>query len=117
MPDQLFTYYIDNPLVMSINSGSWGGRVIWIQIETWVILKGGAKRGHKRVRVSGGRGGGYRVRGSLCVLGCSSFVVVEDACVTCRGMGCIQLVQYANQWVVSAEEGRVMWNGKARRGR
>jgi hypothetical protein len=39
MPDQLFTYYIENPLVIiSIKCGNWGGvMVVWIEIETWVI--------------------------------------------------------------------------------
>jgi hypothetical protein len=43
----------------------------------------------------GGKGcGGYRALESLCVLGCSSVVIVEGACMRdCRRMGCVQLVQ------------------------
>jgi hypothetical protein len=46
MPDQLFTYHIENPLVMiSLNSGSLGWvMVIRLEIETWVIGKGGTKK-------------------------------------------------------------------------
>jgi hypothetical protein len=43
MPGQLFTYYIENPLVISINSGSWGCNGIRLGIETWVNGKGGNK--------------------------------------------------------------------------
>jgi hypothetical protein len=51
MPDQLFTYYIENPLVItSINSGSWG--VTRLDIEIWVIGEGGTKK-----RDCGERGG------------------------------------------------------------
>jgi hypothetical protein len=46
MPDLLFTYYIENSLVIiSINSGSWGVMVIRLDIEIWVIGKGGTKWG------------------------------------------------------------------------
>jgi hypothetical protein len=46
MPDQLFTYYIENALVtISINSGIWGVvMIIRIHIEIWVISKGGTKK-------------------------------------------------------------------------
>jgi hypothetical protein len=47
MPDQLFTYYIETPLMItSINSGSWGWvMVIMLHIEFWEIGKGGTKSG------------------------------------------------------------------------
>jgi hypothetical protein len=46
MPDQLFTHYIENPLVIiSINSGSLGVMVIRLEMETWVIGKGSTKKG------------------------------------------------------------------------
>jgi hypothetical protein len=47
MPDQLFTYYIENPLVMiSINSRSWKGiMIIRLDIEIWEIGKDGIKGG------------------------------------------------------------------------
>jgi hypothetical protein len=46
MSEQLFMYYIENPLVIIyINSGSWGVMVIRLDIETWVIGKDGTKRG------------------------------------------------------------------------
>jgi hypothetical protein len=49
MPDQLFTRYIENPLVrIPINSHSWGEWwviIISLEKETWVIGKGGNKRG------------------------------------------------------------------------
>jgi hypothetical protein len=48
MSDQLFTYYIENPwMIISINSGSWGGgevMAIRLDVETWVIGKGGTKK-------------------------------------------------------------------------
>jgi hypothetical protein len=51
MLDQLFTYYIENSLVIIfINSGSWGRvMVIRLDIEIWEIGKGGTKkRGGKK---------------------------------------------------------------------
>jgi hypothetical protein len=46
MPDQLFTYYIENHLlIIFINSGIWGGRVIWLDIEIWVPGKGDTIKG------------------------------------------------------------------------
>jgi hypothetical protein len=46
VPDQLFTYYIENPLVIiSINTGSLGEMVIKLDIEIWEIGKDGTKRG------------------------------------------------------------------------
>jgi hypothetical protein len=56
MPDQLFTDNIENPLmIISINSGSCGGvMVVWLEIKTCEIGKGGNKRegrkGEKRYR-------------------------------------------------------------------
>jgi hypothetical protein len=52
MPDQLFTDYVEYPLVIiSINVGVWEGiMVINQEIEIWVIGKGGSKRwSRKRV--------------------------------------------------------------------
>jgi hypothetical protein len=48
MPEQLFTYYIETPLVIVIvQSGIfWGVLFIWLQVETWVISEGDAKRGN-----------------------------------------------------------------------
>jgi hypothetical protein len=49
-------YYIEKLLVMiCINNGS-GGMVIRLEIETWLIGKGGTKSGCKKERVVGGRG-------------------------------------------------------------
>jgi hypothetical protein len=58
MPDQLFRYYIENPLVIvsiSVGVGKGGGVVIRIDVEIWAIGKGGIKRG-KQKRGDGGRG-------------------------------------------------------------
>jgi hypothetical protein len=75
MPYQLFTYYIENPLVIiSINIKRWGWvMVIRLQRETWVIGKGGAKRR--------GWGMGKRYGGPYVCLGYISTVVVEGDCV------------------------------------
>jgi hypothetical protein len=49
MLDEVFTYYVENPLVIiSINNGSWGVMVIRLDIETLVIGKGGIKKGRGR---------------------------------------------------------------------
>jgi hypothetical protein len=54
MPNQLFTCYIENPLIIiSINSGSWGVMVVWLEIKTWVIGKSGTKRGGRGRGVAG----------------------------------------------------------------
>jgi hypothetical protein len=46
MPDQLFTYYIENPImIISINSGSWGGNGYQASYKFWGIGKGGIKKG------------------------------------------------------------------------
>jgi hypothetical protein len=58
MPDQLFTYYTENSFVIIfINSGNWVAMVIWLEIEIWLIGKGGAKRGDSKEEgvVGGGR--------------------------------------------------------------
>jgi hypothetical protein len=74
-------------VIISINSGSWGVMVVWLEIETWVIGKGGTKR------EEGKEGWGKRYEGCwvlwpLCVFGCISTVVVEGSCVRdCRGLG------------------------------
>jgi hypothetical protein len=63
--------------------------VVWLEIETWVIGKGGTKGGGQK-GVSGWekRYGGCWILWPLCVLGCISAVVVEDACVRdCKGLG------------------------------
>jgi hypothetical protein len=58
----LFVYYIENPLVViSINSGSWGVLIVWLEIETWVIGKSGAKRGFEWGRSMGDLGFGALV--------------------------------------------------------
>jgi hypothetical protein len=38
-------------VIISINSGSWGVMDVLIEIETWVICKGGAKRGGQKGEV------------------------------------------------------------------
>jgi hypothetical protein len=52
MPELLFKNYIENLLVIiSINSGSWGGRwlmIVLLEKETWVIGRGGTKWGVER---------------------------------------------------------------------
>jgi hypothetical protein len=54
MPDQLFTYHVENPLVIiSIISGIWGIGVIRLDIEICVIGKGGTELGVARKGVSG----------------------------------------------------------------
>jgi hypothetical protein len=45
MPDQLFTYFIENPLmIISINSGSWGIMVIRLVIDFGKLVKVALKR-------------------------------------------------------------------------
>jgi hypothetical protein len=90
MSGQLFIYYLEKPLVIiSINSESWEGvMVIRLDIENWVIGKGALK---------GGWGTSMRAVG-FC--GPSVFVwisiVVEGGCVRdCRGLKCVQLVQWS----------------------
>jgi hypothetical protein len=62
MSDQLFTYYIEIPLVViSINSGSWGVMVIMLDIETWVIGEGPPKWGGAKGQVNQGIGVGFFV--------------------------------------------------------
>jgi hypothetical protein len=77
MPDQMFTYDIENPLViMCINSGSWGRvMVVWLDIETLVIGKVSPKSGGKKgwtggVRVVGAAGfwGSYVCFGTVILL-------------------------------------------------
>jgi hypothetical protein len=69
MPDQLFTYYTENALVIiSINSGILGVvLIIRLHIEIWVISESSTKR-------VGNYGGDwekrYRVCRVLCVLRC-----------------------------------------------
>jgi hypothetical protein len=49
MPDQLFTYYLENPLVMvSINSRSWGIMVFRLDIKIWETGTGGTKMGMRK---------------------------------------------------------------------
>jgi hypothetical protein len=52
MPDQLFIYYIENPLVIiSINGGNGEIMVIRLEIETGAIGKGGTKREGQKKKV------------------------------------------------------------------
>jgi hypothetical protein len=78
MPDQLFTYYIENPLVItSINSGSWGRvMVIRLNIEIW---EGG--------KVSPKRGWGWEKGGLVQREACGLLGFVALVCV-----GCISVV-------------------------
>jgi hypothetical protein len=105
MPDQLFTYYIENPLVIiSINRGSRRGDGFCLEIETWVIGKGGAKRRVRRGAGSMGKevwellGFGYLV----CVLGIVLLlwwkVLVSGIS---EGWGCVWLVQKASEQVLN----------------
>jgi hypothetical protein len=49
MTDQLFTYYIENPLVkISINRVGGGIMVVWLEIGPCVISKGSTIEGDKR---------------------------------------------------------------------
>jgi hypothetical protein len=92
MPDQLFTYYIENPLIIiSINSGSWAGvMVVWLEIETWIIGKGGPKReGRKGVGKWGKRYGCFRVLWPLCVFGCICFCSGGCLCQGLEGAGSV----------------------------
>jgi uncharacterized membrane protein YcfT len=61
MPDKLFTYYIENVLVIiSISSGIWGVvMIIRLHIKVWVISKGGTKQ-------VGNKGGGWEKRYRVC---------------------------------------------------
>jgi hypothetical protein len=79
MPDQLFMYYIEKLLVMiCINNGS-GGMVIRLEIETWLIGKGGTKRGGaKRRQVREVVRGLLSFVALMCVR-CVSAVTVEGA--------------------------------------
>jgi hypothetical protein len=56
MPDQLFTHYIENSLVIiSINNGSWWAiMVIRVDTEIWEIGKDGLKGGLEKGCVGGG---------------------------------------------------------------
>jgi hypothetical protein len=49
MPNQFFTYYIENLLmIISKNSGSWGwGYWLLARYRFWAIGNGGTKRGKK----------------------------------------------------------------------
>jgi hypothetical protein len=90
MLDQLLTYYLENHLrIIPINSESWGGNGCLARdrnlgnVNRW-SYKGGRKREWDE---QGNSFEGYRVLGPLCVLGCSSAVVLEGACVRdCRGL-------------------------------
>jgi hypothetical protein len=61
MPDQLFTYDIENALaIISINSGIWVFvMIIRLDIEIWVISKGCTKK-------VGNKGGGWEKRYRVC---------------------------------------------------
>jgi hypothetical protein len=49
MPDQLFTFYMENTfLIISINCVSCGVVVVCLEIETWVNGEGGTKRHAER---------------------------------------------------------------------
>jgi hypothetical protein len=89
MPNQLFTYYIENPLmIISINSESWGVMVIRLDIEIYDIVKGALKEEVRKGMVVRNWYVGCWVFWSLCMFGCISVVVVEGACVRdCRGQG------------------------------
>jgi hypothetical protein len=86
MPGQLFTYYIENPLVtISINSRSWGGNGYLSRLRIWEIGKDCTKSvcvGKEWVV------GSCCILWPLCVFGYISVVVMEGACVrNCRGLG------------------------------
>jgi hypothetical protein len=49
MPAQLFTYYIEDPLVvLSLNNGSWGLMFVRLAIEIWGVHQGGTKREYRK---------------------------------------------------------------------
>jgi hypothetical protein len=104
MPDQLLTYYIENPLIIiSINTESWW-RVIVIRlaIDLGELVKAVKKGNGKRDGWVGKRYGDSWILWTLCLFGCISAVIVEDACVRIAwGWCCVQLVQLARQWVVN----------------
>jgi hypothetical protein len=91
MPDQMFTYYIENPLmIVSVNSVIWLGEVMvnWLAIEIWEICKGGTKkrRAGKRVVVREEVWCCW-VLWPLCLFGSISVAVVVGPCVRdCRGL-------------------------------
>jgi hypothetical protein len=65
--------------------------VIRLQIEIWVIGKGGTKRSSRKEAVGDE---GAAVFCGPYVLGCISTVAVEGACVRdYRELGCVQLAQ------------------------
>jgi hypothetical protein len=89
MPVQLFTYYIENPLmIISINSWNWGGvMVIGLVIDFGELVKVSQKRGGRKRGGLVKRYGGCWVLWPLCVFGFISFVVVEGVCVRdCLGL-------------------------------
>jgi hypothetical protein len=90
MPDQLFTYYIENPLViMPINSGSWGRIVdIRINIGIWEIGKVGTKR-------EGGKIGGWVGEEVWGLLGFVALVLIWVYFCCCGGGSLYQGLQGA----------------------
>jgi hypothetical protein len=55
--------------------------IVWLEIETWVIGKGGTRREERKRGGSGKSYEGCWVLWPLCVFGCISAVVEEGACV------------------------------------
>jgi hypothetical protein len=53
MPGQLLTHSIENPLMISVNSWSWGVIVIRLVIDFWKLVKVALKNG------GSGRSGGW----------------------------------------------------------
>jgi hypothetical protein len=94
MPDQLFTYYVENALVIiSINSGIWGVvMIIRLHIDILVISKGATKQ-------VGNKGGGWEKRYKVCyvlypvcVLSYISTVILEVVRGIAGGQWCVCLV-------------------------
>jgi hypothetical protein len=96
MPGQLCTYYIENPLmVISINSGSWGGvMVIRVVIYFGELAKVKLKSGAMGKGVDGGRDKGTAgVCGSHVCLSVFLLSWRVLVLVIAGSWGCTQLVQ------------------------
>jgi hypothetical protein len=103
MPDQLFPYYLANPLVIiSINSGHGVGvlMVIRLDIEIYVIDKGGTKTRDVSRGAGGGRGmGADGFLWPLCMFWYISVVVKGASVRDCRRLGVFSWYS----WLVSRQ--------------